>query len=740
MTIQRILLTLTTLVGVSSVYAFPIISYNTNELNECDALRNVSTVYDGFRSKYPFHFQTVGVAEYPDNSCLFLVSEPSPEVSENAIRQVFLAYDYFLQVKKHKLGYDGYIKDVVIVVNAVTHDQISQLENNLHRLLFSTDYKAERSTLQLPVNDGRRFFSSGNLNYQISLAELHNWFITSKELFLTPNNQKVSIQTMLVNSRPGVYLSDKPGFVAWVINKKEDLTRQKSAIREFSLDSDILLGAFANANRLIIIGRERVASLSELPPLSIETVLMLASCPQPQLSQSLDINDILAGKIISRGVDWCPTYLSDELENTEYGDLLTITDLLLKGWSESGQMKNLDFNYPVPRNYPFIKPLSSILAEKEEQKVLASGTNTVSINGYSLVYNWNTNDAVYSMKMPDYAIYAIASTGALPVSYFNDQHSAVSIGKEYELKAYEYFSNTKNTDLARVVQYQTLYSLFFDNQLFSTTKLPPCSQSAKQYLLESYATTVLRGFKDLTPASKTNLVHRIAQEMVSKNYDSLLKAEISKARKEQEEEINKEIRRQGLSVSDPQVKKAKDDALKEFEKNADEWIAQNKNTLISQYESLISQKIEEIQQILRSMSDKRFAHTCRALSYPRGNIGIEVVNENEIILLQNGINALALAGVYKSEVYKTFGIDLGQVMDYFVQSLSSNGSEWIKTPSITRTFEGYNAVGGHNLSASLKMVKSLTEYVPRFDFPDLQNDIRTRENVIPAIVREHRGL
>ena len=424
------------------------------ENGACQASRNSSSVYNDFRNKYPFHFQTVGLAEYPDNSCLFLISEPTPDVTEEGIRQMFSQYDYSLDVRKHKLGYDGYIKDVLIVVRSISHGQIVQIEKKLHKLLYSSEYKAERATLELPVKKGKAFFSKNNINYKISLAELNDWFITKNELFFNASGERFGVKSLLNSNRSGVFLSENPGFVAWVINKNDNLSQKKSDIRQFALDSDLLLGAFSNAKKLIIIGRERQAdSLQELQPLCIETVLMLAAYQDPSLSQSLDMNDVLAGEVTGRNYDWCPTYLSDILENTEYGDLLTINDVLLKDWSESGKLQFFDVKYPEPKSYPFKKPLS-VLLNQQGQKYI--------------VYNWNTTGAVYSMRMSDYSIYALANTGALPVSYYNDQYSNVSAGESYEEKAYQYFAEINNTDLARAVQY-SFYTACFMTMIFMLT-------------------------------------------------------------------------------------------------------------------------------------------------------------------------------------------------------------------------------------------------------------------------------
>lgn len=708
-------------------------------ISDCEASRNASAVYGDYRNKYPFHFQTVGVAEYPDNSCLFLISEPSPNVTEDALHQVFASKDYSLQTKLHKLGYDGYIKDVVVIVSSVTHEQVIQLEKNLHKLLFSSDYKSDRSTLLLPVVKGRQFFSSQNLNYQISLAELYNWFIENKELFITPNNQRVTVPTLLSNSRAGVYLSDKPGFVAWVINKNEDLSTQKASIREFTLDSDLLLGAFSNSQRLVIIGRERESSLSELPPLCIETILMLASCSQPQLSQSLDIMDILAGKIASRSVDWCPTFLSNELENTEYGDLLTITDLLLKGWSESGQMRNMDFDYPAPSRYPFYKNLSGILQDKKMQSISSSGVDLSIDSSVSLVYNWNTDDAVYSMRMPDYSIYAITSTGALPVSYFNDQYSGVSIGKEYEKKAYEYFASINNTDLARVVQYQTLYSLFFDNRIYSHTNvLSNKVESHKPYLLMDWMKTLLTRIRDASPEECSRIAHTTADQLVRDGMKEAIATERAKQTREFEASIQAEIKKSGLSSSDSRIVQWKKENWAAFEANFNQQIEQSVNMNVKSMESYIVQHTTNVQKALKEMNSVEFIQSYKYLSYPRGESLARFIDTQKMRTLMEGLRGMAIET--HKEIYKSFGVDLARVMDFYSQALSSESSLWIKTPTLTRTFEGYNAVGGHNLSVNIKRVNSRTEFVPRFDMSDFNPVARSRESVIPVISRDHRGL
>lgn len=739
-TFQCISVIIAFVMGTTNVFPRPILQKRSEIMvANTEAFRCFNSVYDDFRSKFPFHFQCVGIAEYPEDlSCIFLISEPPPSVTENEISKVFSSNDYSLEIKQQKLGYDGYIKDVVLTVSSVTHDQVIELEKSLHKLLYSSDYKAERATLRLPVSEGRKYFSSKSINYQISLAELHNWFINNKdkELFMIPNNQNASVSSLLKNAQAGVYLSYKPGFVAWVINKNEDLSKQKSSIRKFVLDSDLIFGAFSNAQKLIIIGRERDCSVSELPPLCTETILMLASCSQPQLSQSLDIMDVLAGKISSRNIDWCPTYFSEELENTEYGSLLTITDLILKGWSESGQMKNQDFNYPLPSRYPFAKPLSEILQEKKLQSVTSASSSSISDGGISLVYNWNTDGSIYSLKMADYSIYAITSTGALPISYFNDQYSGVSIGKEYERKAYEYFASINNTDLARVVQYQTLYSLFFDNRIYShTNALSDKIETHKPYLLMDWMKTLLTRIRDASLEECSQIAHTTANQLVCEGMKEAIATEKDKQTRAFEASIQAEIKKSGLSSSDSRIVQWKKDNWATFEADLNQQIDQLVNINVKSMESYIVQHMINVQKALKEMNSVEFVKAYKYLSYPRGE---SIIDTQKMRILMEGLRGMAIET--NKEVYKSFGVDLARVMDYYSQALSNESSLWIKTPTLTRTFEGYHAVGGHNLFASMKRVKTLTEYMPRFNRENFQINVRPREEIIPSISRVHRGL
>jgi hypothetical protein len=136
------------------------------------AFQNQNNIHADFRKNFKYHYQTVGLAEYPDSSYLFVISEPSPQVSVEDIQTIFSKFNCDFKIKKHKIGYDGFAKDMLVSVGRAINENITNLKEELHTKLYFNSYKSERSTIELPVKESRQYFSKSNLNYEISLAEL----------------------------------------------------------------------------------------------------------------------------------------------------------------------------------------------------------------------------------------------------------------------------------------------------------------------------------------------------------------------------------------------------------------------------------------------------------------------------------------------------------------------------------------------------------------------------------------
>ena len=518
--------------------------------------------------------------------------------------------------------------------------------------------------MTLPAEEKRRYFAKESIDYQITLNEFNTWFMEDGEGFINLDDTAtvLTVGDIFAQKARGVYFSQQPGFVAWAVAKNSDLadtlTQSLPDIRQFTLDADLILGALADSATLVIIGRERQSPLNELPPLQIESILLLASTTEKELSQSLDINDLMAGKMVN-GKDWCPTYLSRELENTEFGDLMTITDVLLKDWSERGTIQESYYRYPDPGYYPFDKPLFRKLGLNE------------------LVYNWNTAGAMYAIDCDGYTIYTLGRTGSLPVSYFNSQERSQSIGYKYESQAYHYFATLGCTDLARVVQYTALYQLFIDNNIGYSGDTYPSFPKNKPFLLCKPTTDLLNILKNLNGDE----VARLADSLAQRNFHLFQKEQVDKQLSNNEQQHN----------------------FTYTEENIDR-IYQNVHR---DTKTGIGRSINEVKGMLGGLTDEQFTKLARHLAYPRG----VKVNDREsynTMLRARRVNQL-MREIGKNNL-DLLGLDLSNVKNWYAANLKGNAGRYMKTSSLIVTYNDMMTTGGHNLSSRISRVNSMTNY------------------------------
>jgi hypothetical protein len=628
------------------------------DINNCDAFLKKDSIYADFREKYRFHFQTMGLAQFPDSSKLILISEPPPHFEIDSIKSICSRFNCAIETKSHKMGYDGNVTDILLLLANATTENVSNIVAKISRELYFSDYKPQ--IMSLPDEESRVYFTKSNIDYRISLYEFNEWFIESKEAFFTLDDttHTETIHTIFEEQKRGVFFSRQPGFVAWAIAKKSDLAGQLNAIRQFTLDADLVLGALADSTTLVIIGREREVSLSELPPLNVETILLLASISEKELSQSLDINDLMAGKM-RNGKDWCPTYLSKELENTELGHLLTITDILLKDWSEKGTIQEAYYRYPEPDYYPFDKPLFRKLGVNE------------------LVYNWNTANAMYAIDLENVTIYTLNRTGSLPVSYFNSQERSVSIGSRYENQAYNYFATIGNTDLARVVQYVAIYQLFTDNEITYSGDVHTVFPENKPYLLQKPATTLMNALKDLT----NQQIEHLSDTLAKIKFTEYQKKDLLRQMKDNEQKYD-------YVYSDEHKEHIFNDV--------------NKNT-----KEQFRAEFYQVRSMLQGLSEEDFRKLAKYVSYPRG----AQINGREgynTYLKSRQLHKLVWS-IGKNHLH-LMNIDLNNVKEYYVRNLASSSAKYIKTPSVIITYNDMLTTGGHNISSKISRVKTLTNY------------------------------
>lgn len=629
------------------------------DLATTQAYLQKDTLYADFRRNFRFHYQTIGEAAFDDGSCLLLISEPPPYFNADTIAQIFSQFTHSVETRKHPVGYDGKITDLLIVLGNTTERNRTRLTKELSQALYLSDYKP--NVTSLPVEHGRTYFVEDTIDYQITLYEFNDWFMEKGEEFfqLSDTAHKVTISDMFEQQLTGVYFSRVPGFVAWAISKNHDLSEQLNHIRQFTLDADLVLGGLADSATLVVVGRERVAALYELPPLNVESILLLASVTEKELSQSLDVNDLMAGKM-KNGHDWCPTFLSKELENTEFGHLLTITDVLLKDWSENGTIQEAYYRYPSPPRFPFDRPLFKKLGLNE------------------LVYNWNTWNAMYAIDMDEgFTIYTLNRTGSLPVSYFNSPERSVSIGYRYENQAYQYFATLGNTDLARVVQYTALYQLFMDNGVTYSGDIGNAFPQQKPYLLYKPTRNLLDFFKNLNDQQ----VDWLSDTLSAINYSSYQKGQVTNA-------LAKNEKTYQFKYSDQQRKEIYERVAKD-ERNA------------------LRSEISGVRSMLKALGDEEYTKLARYLAYPRGmrqsgSVAYQLVQRAQKVnhlVRRIGKNHLSVVG-----------LDLSTVRNFYVGSLANASARYLKTPSVIVTYNDMLTTGGHNLSSGITRVNSLTGY------------------------------
>ena len=456
------------------------------------ALADTRSDWAAFRRQFPYHAQVIALGRpAPDGRRTIVISEPPPSTTLEAVISAYRGRIRDATTARQRIGFDGWVMDIVGVVPPGDDATVQALVEDLSRDLFGTSYKAYAVDISDPP------VASGEYDLSVSSLALREWlgvqpaarsdmtsgihttiwvigFVTTlvllrkrtRRVFLvwctvivigyatrevTPRGpagdlrplhggDTVSLKTALENPSPGVYMTDTPGLMVLLMRRDRPLNDLTVPLREFALDSDLVLGAIGSRSAVAVVARERQTPVTTMPPLRTETVLQLAAADTDELSQSYERRNLFAGKIRDINRDWAPIFLSPHLRDTEYGSLLNITDQMLKGWSEHGRIEYINFPYPKPHTFPF-----------DEGLLAAAKTNLVT-------YNWNTKGVGYTDNAGGYDVVAFGRTGALPVDYLGERDNRM---RAFEDRGYDYFAGvTGDPNLARVVQYAGLYQVW----------------------------------------------------------------------------------------------------------------------------------------------------------------------------------------------------------------------------------------------------------------------------------------
>jgi len=294
-----------------------------------------------------------------------------------------------------------------------------------------------------------------------------------------------------------------------------------------------------------------------------------------------------------------------------------------------------------------------------------------------LVYNWNTANAMYAIDLPEATIYTLNRTGSLPVSYFNSQERAQSIGRNYERQAYNYFSNLGNTDLVRVVQYTALYQLFIDNDIYCSIPLNHAFPKNKPYLLLNPTKNLLNAFMALKDEDITYV-----SDSASKRMFTLY----------QKEKVMEQLRHNETTYNFKYEERDIEDIMTRVKKD-------NKERLASEFRSVRS--------MLQNLSEDNFNSLAKQLAYPRGQ---RVYSQATYQTYSRAKRLNELMRNLGKNNLDLMGSDLNKVKNYFVANLGKSSAQYLKTPSVIVTYNDMVTTGGHNLSSKISRVNSMQNY------------------------------
>jgi hypothetical protein len=479
-----------------------------------------------FREKYTLHVQTIALSEPKDGKRTLVISEPPPHVTLKDLEGLDPEVFKNAIVRQHSIGSGGFVKDIVaeVPVKPYSAGRLAEFLAQLGTLLYHTPYKLPVVDLDRPA--GSATGEEVKLNLQVSTAELRHWLlreekplplyplggqrsITASQVFkAAPKTSFVATTTAPrpagVKAEPSEATSE-PGLVVWWVPTGKELDAWWAEARQFTLEADLLLGALTDSQKgLLFVGRARQTTFDRLPPLRVETLLMLSKVKEPSLAQSYERRHPLVYGV-SDGHDWAPAYLSGELVDTEFGSLLNVADQLLKRWSNNGEVDYKEFTYNDPK-WDFDEPLlvSFLIKKKAKQ----------------LTFNWNTKGVGYSVQgsREDPAdVFALTRTGSLPVSYIPDSipQEDRALVLPYEEVGHNFFAKQGDPNLVRVAQYTGFYQIFHQASFHRFASALPTQldypETIKRELIQSYLAEIRKAeASDLTVSIEKLIDNAIA--------------------------------------------------------------------------------------------------------------------------------------------------------------------------------------------------------------------------------------
>jgi len=254
--------------------------------------------WKSYRDQSPLQDQSIVVVDSNELKTFIILTEPRASVFEQRDTIFETAFPDTLQnveVFEKRVGIDGAVRDLVLTFSALNVDEHVEVVRTLTELLYRTDYKASYVPFSPgPWSEGlgmARAISVPNLD--LRPQDIWNWLGESSiefepldfSAYATPASFQKLIATEL-----GVFRSTEPGLIIAILDRNRRLNEQEAALRQFLLDSDLILAAVVRDDntprRIALVGRERDVPLDAAPPLRLDTILTLAANRSEDLAQS----------------------------------------------------------------------------------------------------------------------------------------------------------------------------------------------------------------------------------------------------------------------------------------------------------------------------------------------------------------------------------------------------------------------------------------------------------------------
>lgn len=670
-----------------------------------------NNIWKEFRMQFSTPFRTIACHEMNDGRRIYIISEPPNNVSINDFEKIFDGYVHYIWTNTTKIGYDGMMRDVVVYTDGIPEFCHRQIVFDLNQLLYGTTYKASYITLPYKGQPKSCFYNM-DINLTVNDKTLYDWTLGEKQKFKNVlTGSTITPYDLFKYKQYGVYSSMVNNIVVWCIPYKGDISEEGHLFHIFQIESDLLLGAIFSNNVVIIIGRKRLCDIITIPPLREDEALMLAAANET-VKQSLNMATPVYCKI-NGSYDWCPAWVSENIEHSEYAYLLTLTDLYLKFWLPLNHNNHNDYDIV---GYSNCKPTVQFKHRL--------------FNKIPIQYIWNTDNytknSLYNHLGQEYIVIHFNNVGCLNFNLFN--YMADTALNHMQNLACEFMIKQNNVDVFRVAQYTMLYELF---RLFDITanRYPSRTGTSRRTLPYFHsAQIILTRIKDLSDAEILSISKEIYRKEIEPHLSDFTREEqvefvrdigtVAKMRKKWEDALYTIAHEKAntLNISYEHFIETKEYKL--LSQKAKSEIDNRSLYFFSTYENEIENfycmevfvnPIKKSRDRLCSLSSAEFNNLCYYCASPNTYNNHD---SEQLEKLCHSVECLHVLSCYS----RYFDLDINKMFNDYVKHYENSGTFWFKAPSVVAIDNNRNhinitkgfrdgsmlCIGGHSIVATIK--------------------------------------